>query len=513
MTDQHSQLSFAGSSILILASVLLLVGCASNAANMASSSPDRPWMPRSDEETRLWILTRPEQRTYTDDIQNFIVPANLERAKIVQNVKVDVDRSYGLAELIDLAQRTNPNTRAAWQRARQAAMAVGMVEASYLPIITASVVAGSQTLSVPLPDNLENTNLDNTEKGTAQIISLQWLLFDFGQRESLIKESKHVAIAANILFNGAHQEVIFEVSHAYYAYGAAMQRTVFAAKAFHNAEIIQTAVEARAAQGLSTSMEAAQARQAVAQAELRRVQAAGDERVAYQNLLAAVGVNAELKVDAQRVALQPLPAPYAPSLEASIQQALSRRPDVAASYAALQASKAGIEAAQAGYLPKVYLGGNISWGSGDFDVSGLPSIGQQGTGSGVLLGITVPIYDGGLRDALVRDAKSKSEMAADDFHRVQTAAVTEIVVAYNALRTSLESYQAATALVAAVSTTYEAALAAYRNGVGTVDAVTSADLALLDARQVQGDAHTAALTSSVNLAFVVGSLTSHKYLP
>ncbi|MCE9786453.1 TolC family protein [Shewanella chilikensis] len=513
MTGQHSRLVSACNSILSFTSALVLVGCASNAVNMAPASSDQPWIPDNNEDTTLWSLSRANQRTSADAIPSFTIPVNPVRAKLEQNEWIDFERSYDLPELIDLAQHTNPKTRAAWQQARQAAIAVGMVEATYLPIITASVVAGSQTLTVPLPDLLGNKDVENTEKGTTQVISLQWLLFDFGQRESLVEETKHVAIAANILFNGSHQRVIFEVSQAYYAYGAAIQRSIFAGKAFHNAEMIQVAVEARAAQGVATSIEVVQARQALAQAELRRVQAKGDERVAYQNLLAAVGVNAELKVDAQRVASQELPTPYASSLEELIRQALSQRPDVAASYAALQASKAGIEAAKAGYLPKVYLGGNISWGSGNFDASGLPSIGQQGTGSGVLLGITVPIYDGGLRDAQIREAKSKAETAADEFQSVQTAAVTEIVAAYNALKISLESYQAASVLVAAASTTYEATLAAYQNGVGTIDAVTTADTALLDARQAQGDAHAAALASSINLAFVVGALTSREHKP
>lgn len=513
MAVQHSLLGRVYASILVFASVLVLTGCASNAINMAPTSPNQPWIPHRDEEIRIWSLTSANQQTSTDGVPNFVIPTNPERAQLVQNEWINLDQSYGLPELIDLAQRTNPTTRAAWQRARQAAIAVGMVEATYLPIITASVVAGSQTLTVPLPEILGKDNIENTEKGTTQMLSLQWLLFDFGQREALVKETKYVAVASNIQFNGAHQKLIFEVSQTYYAYGAAIQRRDFADKAYHNAEAILVAVKARAAQGLVTSMETAQAYQAVAQAELRRIQAAGETRVAYQNLLAAVGVNAELKVDALYATQRPLPVSNASHLEASIQQALSQRPDVAASYAVLQASKAGIEAAQAGYLPKIYLGGNLSRGSGNFDISGLPSIGQQGTGSGVLLGVTMPIYDGGVRGARLRDAQSRAEMAADDFLRVQTAAVTEIIAAHNALRTALESYRAATVLVAAASTTYEAALAAYRSGVGTIDAATAADTALLDARQAQGDARAATLLSSVNLAFVVGALTSRNNVP
>ncbi len=540
MTDRHAWLRRAGGSLpavasvragassragasvpasalaltIVLVLVLLLAGCASNAENMTSPSPDQPWTPRGDEETGLWSRARANQPIPEDGTAHFSIPVDSARAQLTLTEGVDPDRTYQLPELIDLAQRTNPATRVAWQQARQAALAVGMVEATYLPVISATVIGGYQELSTPLPDVLgENLSVDTSEQGTTQMLALQWLLFDFGQRQALATAAKHTAIAANILFNGTHQQLIFEVSQAYYLYGAAIQRRRFAETALRNAEAVRTAVEAREAQGLATSVESAQARQAVAQAELRRVQADGEERDAYQNLLAAVGVNAKLQVDALSAASRPLPAPASAPLEATIRRALSQRPDVASSYAALQASKAGVKAAQAGYLPKVYAGGNLASGTGDFDLSGLPTIGQQGSGNGLLLGVTVPLYDAGLRQAQVREAESQAEMAADTFQRVQTAAVTEIVVARNALRTALESHRAATALVEAAATTYDAALAAYRTGVGTVDAATEADTALLDARQAQAESHAATLIGAVNLAFVVGSLTSQESLP
>lgn len=65
--------------------------------------------------------------------------------------------------------------------------------------------------------------------------------------------------------------------------------------------------------------------------------------------------------------------------------------------------------------------GNVAKDSGDFDVSGLPSIGQQGSGTGLLLVVTVPLYDSGLREARVKDAESRAEMAEVEFHRLPGA--------------------------------------------------------------------------------------------
>lgn len=129
-----------------------------------------------------------------------------------------------------------------------------------------------------------------------------------------------------------------------------------------------------------------------------------------------------------------------------------------------------------------------------------------------MLGATVPLYDAGLRAAQIRNAQSQAAAAEQTFRKTQNAAVSEIVVASNVLRTALESYRAAGALADAANTTYDAALDAYRNGLGTVTVATEANTALLDARLAQIEAHATALIAAVNLAFLTGSLTSRDNL-
>ena len=51
---------------------------------------------------------------------------------------IDPEKRYELVELIDLAQRLNPETRVAWEAARQAAIGVGLVESEYFPVLALS---------------------------------------------------------------------------------------------------------------------------------------------------------------------------------------------------------------------------------------------------------------------------------------------------------------------------------------------------------------------------------------
>jgi outer membrane protein TolC len=91
---------------------------------------------------------------------------------------------------------------------------------------------------------------------------------------------------------------------------------------------------------------------------------------------------------------------------------------------------------------------------------------------------------------------------------LQQNAATEIVAADDALRSSLAAYRAASVLVEASTVTENAALAAYKSGLGTLTASIEAQRALLVARLAQAPAHGTALIAAATLAFSTGRLSS-----
>ena len=204
-----------------------------------------------------------------------------------------------------------------------------------------------------------------------------------------------------------------------------------------------------------------------------------------------------------------------PSIK-SFLTALARRPDILAAYAAQKASLAGVRAAEAEFLPKVFLAGTGSYNNGTLSVSGVPSIGNlspilnlspKGFGGTVLGGVTVPVFDGGTRAALLEQAQTKADNAGLALTRTRDEAVRQIVLANNALRTSLSAYNAAaTAVVSAAKTTFDAALAAYRSGVGSITDATMAETQLLQAKNASTDAYSTALSAAATLALSTGSL-------
>jgi outer membrane protein TolC len=368
--------------------------------------------------------------------------------------------------------------------------------------------------SGPLSGSVNN---QTTVSGTVSTASLQWLLFDFGERDALIKAAEQGSIVSNIAFTAAHQQVIYDVSLAFYANSAARQRQAVAAQALTNARSIQSAAEARLRQLQATAVEVAQARQATAQAELGHVRADGAAQNAYLSLITTIGLSPAARISTASVAGRPFPPGLGKMTDEAIAQAVGRRPDVLTAYALQQASMARVRAAEAEFWPKIFASGNVSYNAGHLNITAIPGVGEQppalnltqrGVGSTIVAGITVPIYDGGTRSALLARARDQEDSANLALTHRQDEAVQQIVLADNALQTSIAAYEAASSLSKAAQTTFDAASAAYRSGVGSVTDATLSQTGLLEARQASVDAYSAALTAAATLAFATGSLGS-----
>jgi outer membrane protein len=421
----------------------------------------------------------------------------------------DPQAQFDLPALIDLAQRNSPDTQLAWSQARQAASAVGIAEATFLPMLSAHVVGGYVSTRNELPEILgQRYRLDTNSSGLVPLATLQWLLFDFGQRSAMRDSARSLSLGANFLYNGAHQKLIYSVMSAYYEHDAARQRRAIAKASLDNSLAVLAAVESKRRNGIATTVELAQARQLVAQERLRVVTAKGAERNTYQVLSAAVGVDPTAMLRIAPMARHPLPPAPDVNSQGILHQALAERPDVMASVAALKAAEQSVDAAKADFLPKVYLAGFAAAGNRNLDVGNLPVLAGQSNANGVIVGISMPIFDGGLRSARLQDARDRVQASQAALSKLRMEAMRQIVLASTTLETALQAHEAATSLEETASVSYDAALDAYRHGVGTVTAAAEAANGLLAARSARADAYSAAMTGAATLAFTLGRINT-----
>jgi outer membrane protein TolC len=495
----------------VLLSSVWLAGCATSALDMAPERPDRPWVPATTDTGE--IIAGAHQAPPTAD--GYVLPGNPVLGRIPPPPSVDTGRRYSLSELIDLAESSNPATRIAWNDARRAALAAGIAESAFLPNITATAIGGYQGSTGHATALGTGFSSNQSLDGTVSALSLQWLLFDFGERAAVVDAAKQGSVISNIAFTVAHQQLIYSVSLAFYNHAAARARLTTATQSVKNAREVQAAAEDRYRHDIGTVTEVAQARQGTAQANLALVQATGGAENAYLALINAMGISPLTKIKIADVSGRKLSPSMAAPVESIISDALARRPDVQSAYAAQKASLANVQAARAAFMPKFFLSATGSYVAGDLSVTSLPSGGQQPPtvningnhfGAGIFAGVTVPLYDGGTRDAQLARARADADSADARLTQVRDDAVRQIVLADNALHTSLSAYAASQTLETATQTTFASALAAYCNGFGSITDLTLAETQLLQAKDAVTDTYSTALSAAATLALSTGSL-------
>ncbi|WP_077396609.1 TolC family protein [Bombella intestini] len=436
---------------------------------------------------------------------------------------VQVDHSYNLVDLIDMAQSINPSTRQAWDAARESAAETGIARSAYLPHLTATALGGYGVLE---PHNRFRSdgvkvNTNTRIHGTLerQQVGLEWLLFDFGKRRAVMEEATQKSIGQNILFTGEHQKVIHQVALAYYRYAAALNNVSLVRQSLENAHAIARAADANLRNGEGTVIDTAQAEQAVAEAELVLARTEGDVKTYRLELLTAVGLNPSQPLHVQTDTGRNIRVEDIRLSEDMVHEAVGRRPDVLAAYTSLRAAQSAVEGARASYRPQIFMSGNVGYGFDDIRLRNLPLVNTNSLndrvhtfGSLITAGITVPIYDGGLRRNRLRQAHEREDSARAALQDTQNNAVRTIVSAEAMLHTGITAYQAALSLQKASQTGFDAALTAYRSGDGTMTRMLELQNTLLNARLAVSDSYYGMLSAAASLAYAAGTLGSSSVL-
>jgi len=495
----------------------LLCACATSQLKRAPRAPDTAWKPASNDPHDFSLPPEPS------------LPIEGERGAATTR-----DPVYTLPDLIDIAESTNPDTRIGWERARQAALAVGVAKAEYLPIISALALGGYRHLWFPAPDlgsklgitpellpgvSLPLPPLTQTSGHIGidtlnffPFLAIRWQIFGFG-RGAGVDAAEHASDASNAAFTARHQKVVFDVTRAYLRLSAARAQTAIARDALERTRAIAKAAEGRYAQGIATTVEVTEARREVASAEYNLVQAEAGETTVYTALLSAMGLDAVLQLNIASNPSRELPAELEGDVQTFVQSALKTRPDLQAALSQHASAQALISKSQSTFLPRLSVlatGGAAMLSTrvdgGSFSTTTIPNV-------GAMLNFEWLLFDGGIRDAQVEIARSRRNEAEHELEKLQGDATREVVTAYNEVNASLARYRAALSLEKTAAVAEDATSKSYANGLSTFTDVNSAQKAHSLAFAAKEQAFAEALISATALTFTSGQLGSAKSVP
>src|SRR5438132_5261680 len=486
---------------------LLLAITVANARNDPPPSADRTWSP-------------PNLPNYERELAEY----HFNEAQGSSHVSINPRKIYGLAELIDVAERNNPDTRVAWERARQAAAAVGLSESAYYPFLVASAAAGYDRAFIPFPTLTVNEKklLMNPSLNAVSItgggslvteaqvyrgeLSAKWLLLDFGERSAVVAAAREQLMMANVGFNGTHQKIVFQVTERFYQLGTALQKVLVSQSALEAAQTVEQAVQARVDNGLATKPELLQAQQQTAQTAFDVEATTGAESDARVALVESIGLLPTVPLHVADLGQRSTSKQTYGALDALMERALSQRPDLVAKLANVRAKQDGIRKVRAEYYPKVAIDAHATETELDVSIDHSDYFGDHRPTYGVFLTASVPIFDGFARRHKMEMAEAELRGAENELAGARDSAVREVWKAYTDFKTALRKQESAAKLVAASQNAFDAVLESYKQGLSTFPEIVSAQRNLASARSVSHDTQSAIFTAATALALSTGDL-------
>jgi outer membrane protein TolC len=432
------------------------------------------------------------------------------RLKSAEVSPIDPEKRYSLVELIDIAESVNPETRVAWEGARQAAIKVGLAESEYFPMLTLSALGGDRRVPIPVSQSLAPSGFYRADfEAVLPTLKLQWLLLDFGRRGTVWDAAQESLLASNLSFNRKHQEVIFNVQRAFFGLTSLLAKIAVAQSSLEAARAVRESAEAQARNGLATVSEVSLARQQEVQAAFDLEDVLATERDAQVALAESIGIPPTTPIRVIDFSALPSPRVFEESVDKVIDQALVNRPDLIAKVAVLRAKEAEVRHARAAYYPTLSIVSDAGMLAGRTRISGTSGLNGSFNASepsyGIGLALEWKIFEGGAKQRRVELAEAERRAAEDEVTKARDRAIREVWKAYTDFRLAVRRLDVAEALVDASQKSYDTTLKSYRNGLSTLIDLLAARRELTRARFIEVDTKLQLLNSSAALAFSTGT--------
>ena len=412
---------------------------------------------------------------------------------------------WNLIDVIEQSLCHNPQTKQAWASARAQASLLGSAESGFLP---------SLNLSVPISES-QNTQGGGLVGGTAvptqnmkqsqtlstrisPIISINYLLFDFGGRMARVENARQTLEAANWTHASTLQNVLFAAIQSYYQYFAAYASLEASEATEKLTKGSFDVAAARFDEGAAPLSDKLQAKNTYEQAKVARQTASGNARAALGALANAMGLKPTAELQFDEPVLSGPVEEREKDVQALIDLAKASRPDLAAAEAQVKASEANVLMAKSANMPNLSLVGNYNYYM-TVDSSSISSwqVGVQ---------VSVPLFTGFNNTYQIKNAEEQVEVSAQQREQIDQQISMNVWQAYYTLEATRENLKNTEQLLDNALQTEKVTLGRYQEGVGNIVELLNAESNLANARYQYVQAHFNWRIGKAQLAQALGRL-------
>jgi outer membrane protein len=478
----------AAGGIVVLGLISLLSSCIHNPPHVGGK-PSAPTAPN-----RFW--TPPKQAITRDSVPQTPVPPDI--APRLAHLT--------LPDVVDVALINNPLTRESYAQARAAGATIGAAYGAYLPQITVSGFGTREgstagTSATTSGGVVSGGGYHTLEQATG---SVSWLLFSFGELAGF-SYAKEAAFAASFNHNATVQTTILGVEQAYFNYNAAKAIARGDSESVREDSANLAAAQARHQVGVATNSDVLQAQTTLSQAELTLETDVGSVETTRGTLAVAMGLPATTAYD---ITAEPPNVPIqgvADKVDSLVERAVHSRPDLAAYRAQARQAEAEVGIVRGEGLPTLTFGA-----SGTRTDRVVQPFNQCcGNTYSAQIGISIPLFQGFTNAYNVFQAQELAKASAANAEYQRDVVINQVFTSYYTLKTSTVRVKSTDDLMASAQASYDLALGQYKQGVGSILTVLTAQAALDSARSQEASARWTWYSSLAQLSHDVGVIGIH----
>jgi outer membrane protein TolC len=407
-----------------------------------------------------------------------------------------------LADVLDVALRNDPATQAAWREARSRADALGAAKADWWPNLDVTL-GGAHAKSV-FQGGL--SSLTQTIYGPGAVLT--WMLVDFGERSGNVASARESAIGAVWAHGAAVQATVLRTIQAYVAYLDAKAQLAAARITEDEAETNLDAAEQRRNAGLATIADVLQGKTQRSQAKLIAQTIEGSIGSLRGALATAMGLPANVAFEVGELPTEVPKVDFGGEVDELIAKSLVRRPDLAAARETWLASKADVTAKRGEWLPKLNFTGSAN--RNYYDPS--PYAQKSDTWS-VGVALRIPVFNGFRNKYEIAQAREDEGRTAAQARAVEQTVINDVWTSWYDVKTAAQRIQTTKDLLDSATESEKVALGRYKEGVGSLLDLLTAQSALASARAQEITARADWLVAAAHLIYSTGGLTGPEALP
>lgn len=327
-------------------------------------------------------------------------------------------------------------------------------------------------------------------------LSLNQVVFTWGQVNSAIRAAKHDKAASAYLLEEARQLALRETATVFFTLLLAEELADVARENLKQKARHLDETQRKFHAGVAMEYDVLAAQVAMANAEPEVTRAENDVRLVRDRLRYLLGIQEDFGIQGELVCALKPPAP----LEEVMERARQQRPEVAYYSERLGVFKELVTVARAGDKPRLEFKSNLGYGRTDYD-----SLEASGERWDAGLYLSFPVFDGFRTQGQVTQAKSRLRTVDIEFKKLLDDIALDARDATNRVWEALDIVRALETTVTQARRLLEMAEAGYRYDVKTHLEVEDAELNLRTARSNLAKARREYLVAQTKLLWVMGA--------